>query len=95
MSTPIQNLFNLEGKTALVTGGSRGLGLQIAEALGEAGAKIMLTARKADELESAMAHLQDRGIDTRWVAGDMSFWLVSDLEMNELASLEALLRKPG
>jgi len=30
-----------------------------------------------------------------WVAGDMSFWLVSDLEMNELASLEALLRKPG
>lgn len=29
-----------------------------------------------------------------WVAGDMSFWLVSDLEMNELASLEALLRKP-
>ena len=38
MSTPVLKLFDLTGKTALVTGGSRGLGLQIAEALGEAGA---------------------------------------------------------
>ena len=38
----IQQLFSLEGKTALVTGGSRGLGLQVAFALGEAGAKIVL-----------------------------------------------------
>ena len=44
------NLFDLTGRTALVTGGSRGLGLQMAEALGEAGAKLMLTARKPAEL---------------------------------------------
>ncbi len=55
MSTPIQKLFDLTGKTALVTGGSRGLGLQIAEALGEAGAKILLTSRKAADLEEAAA----------------------------------------
>lgn len=72
MSTPIQKLFDLSGQNALVTGGSRGLGLQIAEALGEAGAKVFLTARKAGDLEEAMAHLQARGIDARWVAADMS-----------------------
>ncbi len=72
MSTPVQQLFDLTGRHALVTGGSRGLGLQIAEALGEAGAKVFLVARKADELESAVAHLQDKGIDARWAAADMS-----------------------
>ncbi|MBI5272083.1 MAG: SDR family oxidoreductase [Burkholderiales bacterium] len=72
MSTPIQHLFNLEGRTALVTGGSRGLGLQIAEALGEAGAKVLLTSRKAGDLEESAAHLQAKGIDTRWVAADAS-----------------------
>ncbi len=72
MSTPVTKLFDLNGKTALVTGGSRGLGLQIAESLGEAGAKIMLTSRKAADLEEAAAHLQARGIDTRWIAADAS-----------------------
>jgi NAD(P)-dependent dehydrogenase (short-subunit alcohol dehydrogenase family) len=72
MSTPVQKLFDLHGQVALVTGGSRGLGLQIAEALGEAGAKIMLTARKASELEEGAAELQAKGIDARWVAADSS-----------------------
>jgi gluconate 5-dehydrogenase len=72
MGTPINQLFDLTGRIALVTGGSRGLGLQIAEALGDAGAQVMLTARKADELEAACAQLQARGIDARWVAADAS-----------------------
>ena len=50
----IQQLFDLTGKTALVTGGSRGLGLQMAHALGEAGAKIMLSSRKAEDLEQLL-----------------------------------------
>jgi gluconate 5-dehydrogenase len=87
MSTPIQTLFNLEGKTALVTGGSRGLGLQIAESLGEAGAKILLTSRKEGDLEEAAAHLQDKGIDTRWIAADAS----EPLEIERVAS-EAMQR---
>ncbi|WP_342617659.1 SDR family oxidoreductase [Rhodoferax sp. GW822-FHT02A01] len=66
----VQQLFDLSGKTALVTGGSRGLGLQMAHALGEAGARIMLSARKADELEQAVAELQAAGIDARWTAAD-------------------------
>jgi gluconate 5-dehydrogenase len=72
MSTPVQQLFDLTGQNALVTGGSRGLGLQIAEALGEAGAKVFLTSRKAADLEEAVANLQDKGIDARWAAADAS-----------------------
>ena len=70
MGTPIHQLLDLKGQVALVTGGSRGLGLQMAEALGEAGAKIMLTSRKAADLEEAAAHLAARGIDARWIAAD-------------------------
>ncbi|MCA3237939.1 MAG: SDR family oxidoreductase [Curvibacter sp.] len=70
MTRTIQQLFDLKGKTALVTGGSRGLGLQLAHALGEAGARVMISARKADELEVAVADLQAAGIDARWIAAD-------------------------
>ena len=70
MTRTVQQLFDLTGRVALVTGGSRGLGLQIAQALGEAGAKLMLAARKADELEEATATLQAQGIDARWCAAD-------------------------
>ena len=72
MTRTIQQLFDLKGKAALVTGGSRGLGLQIAESLGEAGAKIMLSSRKASDLEEAAAELQAAGIDARWIAADLS-----------------------
>ncbi len=70
MARRIQQLFDLSGKTALVTGGSRGLGLQLAHALGEAGAKIVVTSRKATELEAAVAELRGAGIDARWIAAD-------------------------
>ncbi len=70
MPRTVQQLFDLTGKTALITGGSRGLGLQMAHALGEAGARLMLCARQADELEAACAELQACGLDARWVAAD-------------------------
>ena len=62
----VRQLFDLEGRAALVTGGSRGLGLQMAEALGELGAKVAITARKQQELDEAVAHLERLG--TRAVA---------------------------
>jgi len=65
-----QQLFCLKGKTALITGSSRGLGLQIAEALGEQGARVQLSARKADELSAAVTHLGDQGIEADWIAAD-------------------------
>ena len=72
MSTRVQDLFDLTGQVALVTGGSRGLGLQIAQALGEAGAKVMLASRKSVDLEAAAETLRHQGIDARWVAADAS-----------------------
>ncbi len=59
----VKQLLDLGGRVALVTGGSRGLGLQMAEALGEMGAKLALTARKKDELDEAVAHLKTLGIE--------------------------------
>jgi gluconate 5-dehydrogenase len=61
----VKQLLDLGGRTAIVTGGSRGLGLQIAEALGEMGARLALTARKQDELDEAVAHLKKQGIEAR------------------------------
>jgi NAD(P)-dependent dehydrogenase (short-subunit alcohol dehydrogenase family) len=99
MSTPIQTLFDLTGKTVLVTGGSRGLGLQIAEALGEAGAKILLTSRKASDLEEAAADLQAKGIDARWVAADASdpaqIQHVVDEAMQRLGRIDILVNNAG
>jgi NAD(P)-dependent dehydrogenase (short-subunit alcohol dehydrogenase family) len=58
----LHDLFDLSGRVAVITGGSRGLGLQIAEALGEFGAHVAITARKADELDAAAACLNAAGI---------------------------------
>jgi gluconate 5-dehydrogenase len=66
----VRKLFDLTGRTALITGGSRGLGLQIAEALGEMGARLVLSARKADELAAASAALKGQGIDAHGIAAD-------------------------
>ena len=68
----VRTLFDLKGKVALVTGGSRGLGLQFSEALGEMGCKVAITARKADELREAEAHLAKLGIEVLTVVNDLS-----------------------
>ncbi len=66
----IKTLFDLTGKRALITGGSRGLGLQIAQSLGEAGATIMLSSRKQADLDEAVAELSAAGIKAYAVAAD-------------------------
>jgi gluconate 5-dehydrogenase len=60
----VRKLLDLGGRAALVTGGSRGLGLQIAEALGEMGARVAITARKKEELDAAVKKLTESKIDS-------------------------------
>lgn len=68
----LKSLMDLNGRCALITGGSRGLGLQIAEALGEQGARLMLSARKQAELEQAVAHLRGLGYQADAMVADGS-----------------------
>jgi NAD(P)-dependent dehydrogenase (short-subunit alcohol dehydrogenase family) len=70
MTRTTSQLFDLKGRTALITGGSRGLGLQMAHALGEAGARVLISSRKASDLEEATAELKAAGIDAQWIAAD-------------------------
>jgi gluconate 5-dehydrogenase len=95
----IQKLFDLTGKTALITGGSRGLGLQMAHALGEAGAKIMLSSRKAADLEESAAELQAAGIDARWIAADCAkeadIQRLADETLQRMGDVDILINNAG
>jgi NAD(P)-dependent dehydrogenase (short-subunit alcohol dehydrogenase family) len=99
MTRTIQQLFDLKGKTALVTGGSRGLGLQMAHALGEAGARIMLSSRKAGDLEVAVADLQAAGIDARWIAADCAkeaeIHRLADETLQRMGDVDILVNNAG
>jgi gluconate 5-dehydrogenase len=99
MTRTISQLFDLKGRTALVTGGSRGLGLQMAHALGEAGARLMLSSRKASDLEEATAQLQAAGIDARWIAADLSredeIRGLADQTLERIGEIDILVNNAG
>jgi len=69
---PLHTLFDLSGRVAVITGGSRGLGTQMAEALGEFGATVVIAARKQEELETAAAELRAQGIDAHYHVCDLA-----------------------
>lgn len=68
----LSHLFSLDGRTALVTGGNSGVGRAIAHALGAQGARIVLVARREDELRQAVAELEAEGVAAEHVAADLA-----------------------
>ena len=95
----LNSLFSLAGKTALITGGSRGLGLQIAEALGDHGARLIISSRKAGDLETARDHLKARGIEVGFIAADNTkdedIRHLADRSITELGRIDILVNNAG
>ncbi len=67
----MSGLFDISGKTALVTGGSRGIGLMIARGLVQAGARVIVSSRKVDDVNAAAEQLAALG-DCHAIPGDIS-----------------------
>jgi gluconate 5-dehydrogenase len=95
----VQELFRLDGKTAVVTGGSRGLGLQMALALGEQGARVLIASRKQEELEQALAFLAGRHVKASVFAADLSIDAgvvsLADAALAELGHVDILVNNAG
>ena len=68
----LASLFDLSGKRALVTGGNSGIGETMARALGLAGARVLLVARREAELRAAAGRLKEEGIAADWLVADLA-----------------------
>lgn len=95
----IADLFDLTGRTALITGGGRGLGLNIAQTLGEAGATVLLSSRKEDTLKEAQDHLADQGVRADYIAANSSSaqeaQALADQAIERLGHVDILVNNAG
>jgi gluconate 5-dehydrogenase len=95
----ISELFNLTGRVAIVTGGATGLGLQISEALSEAGASLVLCARNKERCDLAAANLRKSGVEVLSLACDVkkpeSIQAVVDETTSRFSRLDILVNNAG
>ncbi|WP_144553861.1 SDR family oxidoreductase [Bacillus sp. X1(2014)] len=94
-----QELFSLKGKTAIITGGGRGLGQQIATAYAEAGANVVVCSRNLDACQQFTETLQEKGIRAKAlkcdVANPSDIQLVVDETMKEFGRIDILVNNSG
>jgi gluconate 5-dehydrogenase len=95
----VQSLFDLTGRAAIITGGSRGLGLEMAEALGEAGAALMLCARREQWLTPALDEMRKRGFRVEGhvcdVADPVQVQAVVDAAVKAFGRVDILINNAG
>ncbi|MBX3299625.1 MAG: SDR family oxidoreductase [Acidobacteria bacterium] len=99
MSKHIRDLFDLEGRAAIVTGGSRGIGKEMAEALAEAGASLMLCARRREWLDETVTEFAGRGFNAIGKVCDVSnedeVRAVVDSTARHFGSVDILVNNAG
>ena len=99
MTKNVKELFDLSGKTAIVTGGSRGIGKEMAEALAEAGANLMLCARRVEWLDETVNEFAGRGFNVAGKTCDVSkpeeVQAVVDETVNRFGSVDILINNAG
>lgn len=99
MSKNVKDLFDLTGRTAIVTGGSRGIGREMAEALAEAGANLMLCARKAEQLSETVIAFQTKGFNVASKVCDVAkaedIQAVVDDTVAKFGSVDILINNAG
>ncbi len=99
MTSRLGSLFDLTGRTALVTGGNSGIGLALARSLGLAGAAVVLVARRKAELDEAAAALSGEGIAALTVVADLAAAdapaAVADAVKTAGASIDILVNAAG
>jgi NAD(P)-dependent dehydrogenase (short-subunit alcohol dehydrogenase family) len=99
MPTSVLDRFRLDDRVAVVTGASSGLGVAFAKALAEAGADVVLAARRADRLEETRGLVEERGRRALVVAADVSrpadAQAVVDAAMKEFGHVDVLVNNAG
>lgn len=99
MSKNVKDLFDLSGKTAIVTGGSRGIGKEMAEGLAEAGANLMLCARREEWLNETVAEFASRGFAVAGKVCDVAkaddVQAVVDETVSKFGSVDVLINNAG
>jgi gluconate 5-dehydrogenase len=95
----VSGLFDLSGKTAIVTGGGSGIGRQMAQGLAEAGANLVLCARKKERCEQAAAELEQLGVRALGLACDVrdpdQVQAVVRHTVDELGGIDVLVNNAG
>jgi gluconate 5-dehydrogenase len=99
MAKHIRELFDLTGKTAIVTGGSRGIGAEMAEGLAEAGANLMLCARRAEWLDETVAGFRAKNFNVESALCDVSnaedIQAVVDAAIGKFGKIDILINNAG